>query len=335
MWPMRSLLAVVLLLGGCAADDEPGVVDDDDDDTVALSTCDVGVMAAFTEDEIDPPQPDSEDYTPPAQDALDALRESIQGYLDGDVDTALQRAGDAGYEVCAGAGDEADLVLFVPDSRGSGHAVFAVRTESARPLVLGAPHVWLEYGVLEEAVATFEQVDGRALIVTGNHRCSNAAPAGCDGSTSVCGSSEPYRESDQAHLVDSHYQVAHEVLATHFADDWVISMHGFWMQGVSVSNGTHEATSPDSPVSLFAGALADALPGEYVTACNPGAGTPVDVRYCGTTNVQGRFVNGSPNPCNTEAATSVERFMHLEQFLTIWLEPQPVIDALDSVLPAS
>jgi hypothetical protein len=327
-----ALLALLLALLGCAEEEDmtPG---DDDDATVTLPTCAGGVMAAFTEDEIDPPQPDSEDYPPPGQDALDALRDGLQAFLDDDLEGAMERVGDAGYEVCAGTGDEEDLVLFRPDTAGSGHALFAVRTTSARPLILGAPHVWLEYGVLEEAVATFEQVDGRALIITGNHRCSNDSPAGCDGSTTVCGSSEPYRESDMAHVVDSHYHVAHEVLADHFADDWVMSMHGFWMTGVSVSNGTHEPTEPDTPVALFAGALMDTLPGEYVTACSTGTDAPRDVRYCGTTNVQGRYVNGSPDPCYAEAAVAAERFIHLEQFVTIWAAPQPVIDALDAVLP--
>lgn len=329
-----TLLALLFALLGCAVDEELAV-GDDDDVTAALPICSGGVMAAFTEDEIDPPPPDSEDYAPPGGDALDALRDGLQAFLDDDLTGAMERAGDAGYEVCSGAGDEEDLVLFRPDSRGSGHALFAVRTLAARPLILGAPHVWLEVGVLEEAVATFEQVHGRALIVTGNHRCSNDTPAGCDGTTSVCGGSEPYRESDMAHVVDSHYQVAHEVLAAHFADDWVMSMHGFWMTGVSVSNGTHAPTEPGTPVALFAGALVDALPGEYVTACSSGTEAPRDVRYCGTTNVQGRHVNGSPDPCNTEAAEAVERFIHLEQFVTIWAEPQPVIDALDSVLPTS
>lgn len=335
---MRSpflLAALMFLVLGCASEEEPNVTDDDDTVAPELPICGGGVIAAFTEDEIDPPQPDSGDYAPPDADALDALRGGLSAFLEGDVAVTLQRTGDAGYEVCAGTGDEDGLVLFRPDTRGSGHALFAVRTSAARPLILGAPHVWLEYGVLEEAVATFEQVDGRALIITGNHRCSNDTPAGCDGSTSVCGSSEPYRESDMAHVVDSHYQVAHEVLAGHFADDWVMSMHGFWMSGVSVSNGTHQSTESDTPVALFAGALMEALPGEYVTACSAGTDAPRDVRYCGTTNVQGRHVNGSPDPCNAEATEAVERFIHLEQFVTIWADPQPVIDALDSVLPTS
>ena len=179
-----SWWVVLALLCGCAGE-ETEFGDDDDATPAVVPTCDGGGMAAFDEDEIDPPAIDSEDYDPPEQGALDALRAGLQAHLDGDVEAALAGAADAGYEVCAGADDEADLVLFRPDTRGSGHAVFAVRSAGARPLILGAPHVWLEYGVLDEAVATFEQVQGRALFITGNHRCSNSDPAGCDGSTSV------------------------------------------------------------------------------------------------------------------------------------------------------
>jgi len=335
--PPYLLLVPLTLCAGCA-DREPAFDDDDaDDDTttpLALPACETGVIGAFTEHEIDPPQPDSEGYVPPSTDALQQMRDTLQSLLAGDHEAALAGAAQLEYELCAGLGDEEGLVLMRPRARGAGHALFAWRTQGARPLILGSPHSWLELGTLDECVDAFQQIGARLLIATGTHRCANAAPAGCDGSTEVCGAYEPYRESDMAHVVDGHYQVFHEVFADHFADDWVLSVHGFPFFGISVSNGTHDAAAEGTPVALFGAALMEQYPDENVTSCSAWPGADVDYRYCGTTNVQGRYVNGSPDPCDEGADTASERFIHLEQFFTIWLDPQPVIDALDSVVPA-
>jgi len=337
------LLACVLALRplGCAEerpafDDDASDDDHADDDTSAsepLPTCADSVTGAFAEDEIDPPQPDSEGYTPPTDDDLQLMRDTLQDLLAGQNASALAGVEQLGYELCAGDADDDGLVLMRPQARGAGHALFAWRTAAARPLILGSPHSWLELGTLDECVEAFQQVQARLLIATGTHRCANTAPAGCDGSTEVCGAYEPYRESDMAHVVGGFYQVFHEVFADHFADDWVLSVHGFPFFGISVSNGTHDAAAEGTPVALFGAALMEQYPDERVTSCSDWPGADVDYRYCGTTNVQGRYVNGSPDPCFDAADTASERFIHLEQFFTIWLDPQPVIDALDSVVP--
>jgi len=332
--PWMSLTCV--LLWGCPGDDP---VDDDtgsDDPLAALPVCASDPTADLHIDGIDPPLSDSEDYEIPTSAELDAMRGSIRRLLDGDGEEALDLAGDAGYRLCRGEGDEAEIVLWRPEADGEGGAWIVLRTGEARPLILGTPHAWLEYGVLDECLLAFEQLGARALIVTGTHRCANATPSGCSGSTLVClAGDEDYRESDMAHVVDSHYQVAHEALGDHFASHWVMSVHGFPYSGISVSNGTHEDSDEGTPVALFAQALMDAYPGEYVTSCNDFPGAVVDRRYCGTTNAQGRYVNGSPEPCTQAASSAEERFLHLEQHLSIWPEPQPVIDALDSVVPAA
>ena len=335
--PLATSIILALAVG--CSEESPSFDDDAaDDDTTgldppALPACEDGVIDAFTEAEINPPQPDSEGYESPSSDDLQGMRDTLQSLLAGDYEAALAGADLLDYELCAGEGDEEWLVLMRPQDRGAGHALFAWRVVDARPLILGNPHSWLELGTLDECVDAFEQIGARVLIATGTHRCANAAPAGCDGSTEVCGAYEPYRESDMAHVVDGHYQVIHEVFADHFADDWVLSIHGFPFYGISVSNGTHDAAAEGTPVALIGAALMEQYPTERVTSCSAWPGADVDYRYCGTTNVQGRYVNGSSDPCDQEATTASERFVHIEQFFSIWLSPQPVIDALDSVVP--
>lgn len=323
---------------GCPADDD--VTDDDDTPPVdlleGLPACSSGILSSMNIDSIDPPGGGSEGYAAPTPTTLSAFRESVEALLAARSDDALAAAGDAGYELCRGEGGEVDLAHWRPTGEPAGQAHVIFRATGARPLILGNPHSWLEYGTLDECVSMFDQIDARALIVTGTHRCANDAYTPCDGTTSVCSAStDRYRESDMAHAVDSTFQVAHEVLADHFTQDWVISVHGFYLGGISLSNGTSNPSAAGQPVALLGAALTDAYPGEEVTSCNEFPGAQVDVRFCGTTNVQGRYVNGSPQPCTQAASNAAERFMHLEQTFGIWLNPDPVVDALDSVVPAA
>lgn len=332
---LAAALATALLVG-CPADDD----DTGDDDTApvdlleGLPTCGSGVLATLNIDSIDPPTGGSEGYTPPSSATLSAFRSSMESLLAAQGEDALAAADEAGYELCRGEGAEIDLARWRPVGSDGGQAHVVFRAAGARPLILGNPHSWLEYGTLDECVSMFDRIDARALIVTGTHRCANDAYTDCDGTTSVCSAStDRYPESDMAHTVDSVFQVSHEVLADHFTEDWVISVHGFYLGGISVSNGTSNPSSAGQPVALLGAALMEAYPGDDVTSCNDFPGADVDVRFCGTTNVQGRYVNGSPQPCTQAASTSVERFMHLEQTFGIWLNPDPVVDALDSVVP--
>jgi hypothetical protein len=337
---LLALTAALLVasVAGCPDDDDDVTGDDDTTATEPLEglpTCDRGVLDSLTMDDIDPPLVGSEEYDPPAGATLDAFRDSVESLLAGRGDDAVAAAGQAGFELCRGADAEDDLAWWYAVGDEGGQAQVVFRAAGARPLILGNPHSWLEFGTLDECKLMFEQIGARALIITGTHRCANDAYTACDGTTNVCtDTSDRYRESDMAHVVDSVFQVAHEVLAGHFDQDWVISVHGFPLAGISVSNGTSNPSAAGQPVALFGAALADAYPGEYVTSCNEFPGAQVDVRYCGTTNVQGRQINGSPAPCTQAASSSVERFMHLEQTFAIWLQPQPMVDALDSVVPA-
>jgi hypothetical protein len=325
------------LAAGCPADDDDVSGDDDTtagDPLEGLPTCGSGILDSLDMDTVDPPLVGSEGYTPPSTATLDSFRDSVEALLAVRVDDARVAADAAGFELCRGPDDEDDLAYWRPVGEEGGQAHVVFRALGARPLIVGNPHAWLEYGTVDECKLMFDQIGARALVLTGTHRCANDAYADCDGTTNVCtDTSDRYRESDMAHVVDSVYQVAHEVLAAHFEEDWVISVHGFPLPGISVSNGTTNPSASGQPVALFTAALADAYPGEPVTACNDFPGAQVEVRYCGTTNVQGRHVNGSPTPCTQAATTSVERFMHLEQTFSVWLQPQPVVDALDSVVP--
>ena len=326
-----------------SADDDDAIDDDDtgdDDDavdvTAELPPCEGGVLAAFSADEIAPPAAASGDYLVPGEDTLEAITASFEALVGGDAELAQAQVAVAGYEVCRGEGQEAGTALWRPLVAGSGRSLFAWRAVGARPLIVGVPHPWFELETLDEGVDAFDRLSARALIAAGTHRCANSGEAPCDGTTGACGGDGvPYRESDMAHVLDSVYQLAHELIADQHADDWVLSLHGMPSDGISVSNGTSddiEETDPLDPTAALYEALASEFGDEYVTSCSAFEGATVDERLCGDTNVQGRYVNGSSDACTASAPASAGRFVHLEQSLDVRQEFDRVVDAIGAVL---
>ena len=58
----------------------------------------------------------------------------------------------------------------------------------------------------------------------------------------------------------------------------------------------------------------------------------VDERLCGTTNVQGRHLNGSAEPCVDAADAASGRFVHLEQSQSLRQQPVVVAEAIAAAI---
>ena len=324
-----------------SADDD--TADDDtsgDDDTTPgdafdlLAVCDV--MAELHPDAFDPPGSGSEGYSPPPGFVTDGVATSIATLIEGQGAAALESLDGTSYQLCRGSGDESEVALWRSDEPGNGRALVAWRRGPARPLIMGVPHSQLELVTLEQAVTAFERLELRALVVSGTHRCANAGPSDCEGTSPACSGEEgPFRESDMAHVVDSVFQAAHVALATAHDEDWVLSLHGMDLSGISVSDGTTFDAVLGTPSALLGTALMDAFPGEWVTSCNAWPGAVVEERLCGTFNVQGRLINGSVDPCGASASLSAGRFVHVEQSATVREYPDLLIGALDDAIPTA
>ena len=295
-----------------------------------VAPCEDSIVALLPGVRTAAPGPDSSGFAPPDPQSTGALRTAIQDLLADESQAALTAAGAAGYTVCR----DGDAVLLRPVETIAGHAWIALRPSVARSILVGLPHVSFELRTLDEGLLAWTQLNARALVVAGTHRCANPVASGCSGSTGVCGvSSEPYRESDMAHTESSYFHAAHAALLAAAAALVVLSLHGMSGSGISLSDGTTDPVAPTSLLAATAQELATALPAENITACNAGAGVTQEVRLCGTTNTQGRLVNGSVAPCTQTAPATADRFLHLEQSLTIRNNAQTVVDALDAVLP--
>lgn len=269
-------------------------------------------------------------YEVPSDGRLWAVESSVRAVLQGDAASGLAWATSAEYLLCRGGANEPDVVLWRPPV-GSGQAVFAVRTGAARPAIFEAPHPLFDSGTLEQSRYLFERLNARALIASGTHRCASSEAAGCSGTTAACGSTAPFRISDMAHTEQSAFHAAHRAISEHFSQDWVLSIHGMGATGVSVSDGTSFATDAQSPSARVASALAASF--ANVTTCNAFDGVPYQRRLCGTTNAQGRHVNGSASACTADPQASSRRFIHLEQAKDVRGAHVTMGDVLDAVIP--
>ena len=323
-------------------DDSSGIAPADDDDSAApedptaeLPPCDGGVLSAFDEVLIAPPAADSEGYAVPGEDTLSAIEISIETLVAGNADLAVTEVLVIGYELCKGVDEEAGTALWRPIQPGSGRPLLAFRAMEARPLVVEVPHPWSAQHSLEQGVEMFDELGARALLVGGTHRCANSETSGCDGATEACGvTGEEHRISDMAHAPDSIFQVAHEQLSDLFETDWLVSLQGMEEEGISLSNGTSGTTSdPQSAEALLGPALMAAFPGEDITSCNSWPGAVVESVRCGSTNVQGRYTNGSAAPCEVPVLKASGRFLHLQQGLYVRERFGRVVDAMNEVLP--
>lgn len=281
----------------------------------SLPSCAEGVHAWLAIGRIAPLPRDDDRYRAPNAAARAALGDAITAIAMGALADAETSAASAGYVLCRGEGDERDLLLLRPEAPASGHATLAIDLAPARALILEAPHPLWDRDTGEESVAIFDRTGARAVMISGTHRCGSDRESGCDGTADACGDGAPVRESDMAHAVDSMFHAAHLALAAAYADALVVSVHGFTGPGISISDGTTDPTVASAPSARLASALHARFPAATITTCNDfgDADVPRDVRVCGTTNVQGRALNGAASECTDAADVASGRFVHMEQ----------------------
>ncbi len=280
------------------------------------------------------PQADSDSYAAPDESTVRHVRRALERMLAGDAERAFHDALIGGYWLCRGTEDEEGLVLGVPAIPNSGHAVFVWRADpNARRLIVEAPHPRYDLFTERQGLELFKAVRARALIIATTHRCASSLESGCDGSTGICGHGEGPTESDMAHSLGSVFNGLHRFFADAFPDDLVVSLHGMGKGGISISDGTTLPTTDGAVVARFASALRVVFPDEHITTCNAYPGAKVDQRLCGTTNVQGRFVNGILlDACTDTATKSAGRFLHVEQSLAVRKSWERMADAFQEVL---
>ena len=258
---------------------------------------------------------DTDAYAAPATDRRRALGAGIEAAMQNRWQAAADALDRAGYEICRGRDRHGDLLVWYPAAKQNAWARLALRLErDARPVYLQVPHPVTESGVADQTISLFTRSRARAVLVAGTHRCANRSYTPCDGETDACGGGPSrFRNSDMGHTPETFFQFFHDRAATYFPETLVLSLHAFAGEGASLSNGTTGPVDRNSPVAALGRALETEFPDRTITYCNALPDRTQTNRRCGTTNLQGRELNGVSETCRQSASSASGRFLYLSQ----------------------
>jgi hypothetical protein len=211
-------------------------------------------------------------------------------------------------------------------------------------LFIQAPHPLFDTKSGQQAIYAYKNTGARLYAVSGAHRCNHSDTSVCTGTTSVCGSSGKFQISDQPHNVNNTFFRSTVIAKNMITNLIVVQLHGFGKDSldpdVILGNGTTRSpliTSTDYLIEFKNNLYSLDTTLTFKVA-------HVDTtwnRLTGTVNMQGRFLNGAPNPCtgsNASIPTPNGRFLHIEQVL--WLRntqagKDKVKDALAMTFPVN
>jgi len=205
-----------------------------------------------------------------------------------------------------------------------------------------APHPLFDTKSGQQAIYAYKNIGARLFIVSGTHRCNHSDTSVCNGTTAVCGTSGRFQVSDQPHNVNNTFFRSTYIANNAISNLVVVQLHGFGKDSldpdVILGNGTDRSPSSTDYLLNFKTNLYNLDTTLTFRVAH------VDTnwtRLTGTVNMQGRLINGAPNPCtvsNASIPTPNGRFLHIEQVM--WLRntqagKDKVKDALALTFPVS
>ncbi len=146
-------------------------------------------------------------------------------------------------------------VLAEADDTRRGAGLAALRAGKSRPFLIEAPHTFYDRGTLEIALAVFERLEARALLVNTMHR-SSAGSVDERAEEARKGSSP----SDLAHVEQSFYSTAHSELVRADPELVAIQIHGFKDDHIPGTAAVVSAAKTRGDARAVAIALRQALP---------------------------------------------------------------------------
>jgi hypothetical protein len=263
------------------------------------------------------------DYLQPNSASRALWREIVDHILAGEYADAHTKAQTKNYQVVlfTDTADEDSTVHIVLERTTSSTSrywgTFVFNTSPLRSLlVIQSPHPRYDLNTGYQSIRVYQHTGARGFFVAGTHRCNGLSDSPCDGTTTACsgGSSEPYKYSDQAHVVLSTFQITTDAMLDDQTGMLFIQPHGF-SQGeedpdLIISNGTSFTPSGTD----HAVAIRDAIQAIDPTLTAKVGHIDLDwTRLLGTTNCQGRLINSSSDPCEDPAISANGQFVHIEQ----------------------
>jgi hypothetical protein len=281
-------------------------------------------------------------YRIPTQRDLQEWRRAVEAMLQGDLAGAAQSLGAIApsYKVVrytdASTEEprvyhllvEADLTpTGIVPTVVVGWGTYVFDPAARRELSIQVPHPRADRFTEDQGVDGFLQLRARSLLLAGTHRCASETESACDGLTTACGSpAAPFRISDPSHgaracdpTIANPFQVVHEAVFLIIPQTVALQLHGnsaLACAGLHVllsNSGSDFRVATNGNIErLMQRLIANGDAALNVQACGPVLGA---CNLCGTTNVQGRWTNGSTaNACRVAApAKAGEQFIHIEQ----------------------
>ena len=288
----------------------------------------------------------TDEYASPSVAQIDSFQTSVLHLLADDPASAHTTAATYGYRVTVftDTSFQPDRVHYLLEKQDLSVNYWGIFILSQMPerqnLFIQSPHPLFDYNTGLQGVIIYNTTAARALAIAGAHRCNSADTSVCAGTTTVCtGDTTAFSLSDQAHNTEDFFYAMTEVMNQQIPQLIVVQNHGF-AKGVSdphliMSNGTKV-----TPVTDYLSTLKTNL-----LAIDPTLTFKIlhiDTTWSkltGTTNVQGRLINGSTDPCTKSASTSQGRFLHIEQANTGLRDNetnmQKLADALAGTIPSN
>ncbi|QOJ27958.1 MAG: T9SS type A sorting domain-containing protein [Ignavibacteriales bacterium] len=262
-------------------------------------------------------------YTEPAAEDEVNWKLAVKRVLESDFSSAHTSAGSFGYGIYQFTDTESQKIYYILAKTSGGinyWGYFAFNGSASRQkLIIQAPHSRYDFKTELQSNYVFWKSGARALFVAGIHRCNATGYSSCAGTTTVCqtsGLSEKFRKSDPAHNVNSTFQFTTYIVDSALTNSIFVQLHGF----------AYTPTDPDLIMSN--GVTADPVT-DYLSTLKSELLELNDTldfkilhidttwnKLTGTTNVQGRMINGSLNPCGSSASVNSGRFLHIEQVYT-------------------
>ena len=252
-------------------------------------------------------------------------RQMIQNIMSGDIASAHGSATTIDYRVVeftdteSATGKVYYILERTPGTSTNYWGTFIFNPEPRRPkLAIQCPHPLQNRNTANQGVRVFRAANARACFIAGTHKCNSTSYSSCSGtsSTSCSETPEPYRDCDQAHIDIGTFQLTTEEMLISIPDMIVIQPHGYTKgtgdPDIIMSNGTHYTPTVDYLPTLRDNLLSQ---DNTLTFKIPHIDTEWTY-FTGHENAQGRLINESIDPCDSDASSATGRFIHLEQAYT-------------------
>ncbi len=268
-----------------------------------------------------PSEAGENDYVAPNSSARSTWRTVIQNILSGDYSAAHTTAATITYQVTefSDTTTTPNITYYILERTSEATTnywgTFIYNPSPLRQkLFIQCPHPLNDTNTGMEGIHIFRYCGARAYYTSGTERCNSSVYSTCDGTTTTCSdTSESFRDSDQAHITQGTLHITTEELESAITDMVVIQPHGFSKgdgdPDLILSNGTNQTPDPDylsslkNNLTIYDSTLTFKV-GHIDTSWS---------RLLGTTNMQGRYINGITSPCNTSSSSTTGRFLHVEQ----------------------